>query len=165
MRPVISAILALALAGVASGSGGQTVRAHGVALTIPAGWHRVPSAGDGPVTDPRTLIVVGTAGATPKTTQCQIASYHVPADGAVVVIVRWKTATSGGGHMQPGRRPLKAMISVRRPSFECFAGRGVAATLALSGKAYQVNVMVGDSASAQRVTDALAVGRSFRLAP
>jgi hypothetical protein len=165
MRLVSSAILALALTGIASGSGSQTVRAHGVAVTLPAGWHQVPPAGDGPVTDPRTLLVVGTAGVTPKTTQCQIASYRVPANGAVVVIVGWKTATSGGGRMTAGRWPLKAMISVHRPSFECFAGRGAAASLALGGKAYQVNVMVGDRASTQRVSDALAVGRSFRLTP
>jgi hypothetical protein len=46
--------------------------------------------------------------------------------------------------------------------FECFAGAG--ATLTLDGKAYQVNVMVGDRASKERVADALAVGRSFNLA-
>jgi hypothetical protein len=57
------------------------------------------------------------------------------------------------------------MTSVRRPSFECFAGRGAAASLALGGKAYQVNVMVGGATSAQHVAEALAVGRSFRLAP
>jgi hypothetical protein len=57
------------------------------------------------------------------------------------------------------------MTSVTRPSTECFAGRGTAASLALGGKAYQVNVMVGDFAPAQLVADALAVGRSFRLAP
>jgi hypothetical protein len=31
------------------------------------------------------------------------------------------------------------------------------------GKAYQVNVMVGNSASAERVDEAIAVGRSSRL--
>jgi len=139
------------------------IRAHGVVLTLPAGWHRVASAGDGPVTDPRTLLVVGTAGARPKPTQCQIAAYGVPRQAAVVVVVGWKTATSGGGRMKPGRWPLGKLTSVRRPSFECFAGRGAAASLALSGKAYQVNVMVGDSASAQTIAKALAVGRSFRL--
>jgi hypothetical protein len=81
-----------------------------------------------------------------------------------VVIVGWKNATSGGGPMKPGRRPLERMTSVRRPSFECFAGRGAAVSLALGGRAYQVNVMVGDSATARDVAKALAVGRSFRLA-
>jgi hypothetical protein len=165
MRLFASVVLALALTSVADGGGGQTVRAHGVALTMPAGWHRVASAGDGPVTDPRTLLVVGTAGVAPKSTQCQIAAYRVPAHGAVVVIVGWKTATSGGGRMKPGRWPLKTMTSVRRPSFECFAGRGAAASLALAGRAYQVNVMVGNSTSVQHIAEALAVGRSFRLAP
>jgi hypothetical protein len=163
MRLFVPFILALALISSASGSGGQTVRAHGVALTVPAGWHRVVAASDGPVADPRTLLVVGTPGVIARRTQCQIAAYRVPAYGAVVVSVGWKTATSGGGRMKPGRWPLKAMKSVKRPSFECFAGRGAVTSLDLRGRAYQVNAMVGDNASAQRVADALAVGRSFRL--
>jgi hypothetical protein len=164
MRLFAPVVVVLTVASIASGSIGTTIRANGVQLTLPAGWHRVASAGDGPVTDPRTLLVAGTAGARPKPTQCQIAAYRVPAQGAVVVVVGWKTATSGGGRMKPGRLPLAKLTSVRRPSFECFAGRGAAASLALSGKAYQVNVMVGDSASAQEIAQALAVGRSFRLA-
>ena len=50
------------------------------------------------------------------------------------------------------------------PSFECFSGRGAAAQVVLGGKAYQVNVMVGDRASKQRVAEALTVTRSFNLA-
>jgi hypothetical protein len=165
MRLFVSVVLALAFTSVANGNGGQVARADGVALTIPAGWHRIASAGDAGVTDPHTLLVVGSAGVSPKPTQCQIAAYRVPAHGAVVVIVGWRTATSGGGRMKPGRRPLEAMTSVSQPSFECFAGRGTAASLVLGAKAYQVNVMVGSSASAQQINDALAVGRSFRLAP
>src|SRR5207248_4172027 len=95
----------------------------------------------------------------PKSSSCQIAAYRVPKDGAVVVILGW----SGGAGTKPGRWPLKAMVSVRRHTFECFAGRGAVASLGLGGNAYQVNVMVGDSASSRRVGDALAVGRSFRL--
>jgi hypothetical protein len=110
------------------------------------------------------LLVVGTAGVRSKPTQCQIAAYRVPVEGAVVVVVGWKTATSGGGHMKPGRWPLARLTAVRRPSFECSAGRGAAASLALGGKAYQVNVMVGDAASARQISEALAVARSFRLA-
>ena len=67
--------------------------------------------------------------------------------------------------MKPGRWPLGKLTSVRRPSFECLAGRGAAADLALGGKAYQINVMVGGSTSAHHIAEALAVGRSFRLAP
>jgi hypothetical protein len=164
MRLFASVVVVLTLSSVASAETGTTIRANGAQLTVPGGWHRVASAGDGPVTDPRTLLVVGTVGARPKPTQCQIAAYRVPHRGAVVVVVGWRTATSGGGHMRPGRWPLEKLASVRRPSFECFAGRGAAASLALSGKAYQVNVMVGDSASARDIAHALAVGRSFRLA-
>jgi hypothetical protein len=38
------------------------------------------------------------------------------------------------------------------------------ASLVLGRTAYQVNVMVGDLASRRRIAEALAVGRSFRLA-
>jgi len=41
---------------------------------------------------------------------------------------------------------------------------GAAAQVVLGGKAYQVNVMVGDRASKQRVAEALTVTRSFNLA-
>jgi hypothetical protein len=163
MRLLASVALALTVTSAASGSS-RTVSAHGVALTVPAGWHRVAPAGDGPVMDPRTLLVVGTAGVVPRPTECQIAAYRVPARGAVVVIVGWKSATSGGGRMKPGRWPLKRLTSVKRPSFECFAGRGAVASLVLRGKAYQVNVMVGSSTSPQEIAEALRVARTFRLA-
>jgi hypothetical protein len=165
VRLFVVVVLALAFTTVAAAGSSRTVRAHGVALTVPATWQRVASASDGPVTDPRTLLVVGTAGVTPKATQCQIAGYTVPTRGAVVVIVGWKSATSGGGQMKPGRWPLKTMKSVQRPSFECFTGRGAASSLVLGGKAYQVNVMVGDATTSLQIAEALAVGRSFRLAP
>ena len=170
MRLLLPAAVALVFTTVANGDGGQLVqahevKAHGVELRVPAGWARVVSAGDGPVTDPRTLLVVGTAGVAAKPTRCQIAAYRLPTHGAVVVIVGWKTATSGGGRMSPGRRPLKLLTDVRRPSFECFSGRGAAASLALGGKAYQVNVMVGDSASPKRIAAAPRWAAPFALRP
>lgn len=163
MRLFVAVVVVLVFTSVAGGSGGKTVRAHGVMLTVPAGWHRVASAGDGPVTDPRTLLVVGTPGTRPKPTQCQIAAYRVPTHGAVVVVVGWKTAGSGGGRMKPGRAPLKRLVAVSGHSFECFAGRGAAADLTLGVHSYQVNVMVGDRASRTVVDQALAIGRSFAL--
>ena len=127
---------------------------------MPNGWSRVAAADDGPVTDPRTLMVVGTTGVVARSTRCQIAAYRVPARGAVVVIVGW----AGDALTKPGRAPLARLTAVRQPSFECFAGRGAAASLVLGDKAYQVNVLVGDRVATQRIAQALAVGRSFRLA-
>jgi hypothetical protein len=149
---LLIAVSALAL------SGGHLIAANGVELTVPTGWSRVPSAGDGPVTDPRTLLVVGTAGVRPRASRCQVAAYRVPANGAVVVVVGWKGANGDSG---PGRKSLARLVSVHRPSFECFNGRGAAATLVVRRREYQVNVMVGDRASSTRVAEALAVGRSF----
>lgn len=164
MRIFVAVLVAFTLCSTATAaSGGQIIAAHGVRLTVPTGWRHVTSADDGPVVDPTTALVVGTAGVHPRPSQCQIAAYSIPPGGAVVVVVAWKTATSGGGHLKPGRAPLAALRSVRRPSFECFDGRGAAAQVALGGKAYQINVMVGDHATRQVVAQALAVGRSFNL--
>jgi hypothetical protein len=113
------------------------------------------------VTDPRTLLVVGTAGARARPSRCQIAAYRVPPAGAVVVVVGWRTA---GAFKGTGRAPLRKLVAVHRPSFECFRGRGAAADVVLRGRQYQVDVMVGDRASPRRVAAALAVGRSLELA-
>ena len=143
----------------------RVVSAHGVRLTIPFAWQHLPSADDGPVTDPRTLLVVGTAGVRARITQCQIAAYYVPPKAAVVVVVGWHSLKeSGAEHYPPGRAPLLQLVAVRRPSFECYRGRGAAADVVIRGTAYQVNVMVGDRASRSEVAAALAVGRSFDLA-
>jgi hypothetical protein len=66
--------------------------------------------------------------------------------------------------MALGRDPLKELVAVRRPSYECFPGRGALAQVRLNGKVYQVNVLVGDDASAQQIGQALAVARSFNRA-
>jgi len=103
-------------------------------------------------------------GVVSRASQCQIASYHLPPTGAVVVVVGWmKLALSGAEGQKQGRWPLTAMVAVHRRVFECFAGRGAVAILVLANKAYQVNVMVGDRASKHQVADALAVGRSFTV--
>jgi len=163
MRLTGAVSVGLAFASLAlAANAGRIIASHGVRLIVPTGWQRVQAANDRP--DPRTLLVVGTVGVRPRSSECQIAAYRVPPRGAVVVVVGWRVARSGGGHLNPGRAPLQALRAVRRPSFECFAGRGAAAQVALGGKAYQVNVMVGDRATKKRVAEALAVGRSFDLA-
>lgn len=165
MRGFVAVLVFLALGTTAlAAGGGKTITAHGVRLAVPARWRQVTSAGDGPVVDPKTLLVVGTAGVHPRASQCQIAAYAIPPGGAVIVIVGWKTATSGGGHIKPSRAPLSGLRSVHRPSFECFNGRGAVAQVALGGRAYQVNVMVGDRATSNVVAQALAAARSFDLA-
>jgi hypothetical protein len=151
----------LAILGVLGALGvGGAISANGVQVWAPAGWHRVPSAGAGPVTDPRTLLVVGTAGVRPHLTQCQIAAYHVPPAGAVVVIVGWKGANGDTGL---GRTELARLRTVKRSVLECFKGRGAAATVVLGQREYQVNVMVGDRASRRRIGNALDVARSFAM--
>jgi hypothetical protein len=162
MRLLWVSIVVLGLAPIAlASSSGRIISANGVRLTVPSGWQRLEAAPSGPVTDPRTLLVVGTAAVRPRVSQCQIAAYRIPASGAVVVAVGWKSAGSAGGAPKPGRAPLKKLVSVHRPSFECFSGRGAVAQVLLGGRPYQVNVMVGRSASKRRITEALAVARSF----
>jgi hypothetical protein len=139
---------------------GAPISANGVQVRAPAGWHRVAPAGDGPVTDPRTLLVVGTSGVRPHLTQCQIAAYRIPARGAVVVIVGWRGAN---GDTEVGTKELARLTAVKRSVFECFQGRGAVATVVLRRREYQVNVMVGARASKRRIGEALAVARSFAL--
>jgi hypothetical protein len=164
MRPfaLLVACLAFVSIGLAS-NGRRTIAAHGVRVVAPAGWKRVRATPSG-VVDPRTLLVVGTSGVAPNVmSQCQIAAYRLGVRGAVVVVVGWRTASSGGGHQRPGRAPLKKLVAVTRPSFECFSGRGASAQVVLGGRVYQVNVLVGDRAPKQRIADALAVARSLDL--
>jgi hypothetical protein len=165
MRLVLALLVVLLVAPAAPAADRlRTIAAQGVRFDVPRDWHRVPAASAGPVSDPRTLLVVGTAGVRPRLSQCQIAAYRIPAAGTVVVVDGWSSlAAGGGGHMKSGRAPLQRLRSVTRPSFECFSGRGAAAQVLLGGKPYQVNVMVGDHASKQTIGEALAVARSFRL--
>jgi hypothetical protein len=165
MRLISILLVALVLAplGVAS-SNGRVIAAHGVRLMATAGWHRVRAASDAPVIDPLTLLVVGTDGVHSRASQCQIAAYRVPPTAAVVVVVGWSSVASAGGSApSPGRAPLKKLVAVRRPSLECFSGRGAAAQVLLKGRPYQINVMVGNRASKRRIAEALTVARSFDL--
>jgi hypothetical protein len=159
LAPLLFASLAAACS-----SGGRTISAHSIRV-VPSGWQQVQAAPAGPITDPRTLLVVGTAGVRPLATRCEIAAYRLPPSGAVVVVFGWKsTTTAGGGPWIQGRGPLKSLVAVHRPSFECFPGRGASSDVLLGGKPYQVDVMIGDRASKTRVEEALAIARSFDLA-
>lgn len=140
----------------------RVVSGNGVRLTVPSGWRVVRPASDAPVTDPRTLLVAGTAGVRPQASQCQIGGkYHIPADGAVVIVIGWLSSSAGGGPVNPGMASLDHLTRVRKSMFECYAGRGAAAQVHLRGIDYQVNVMVGDRASSSRIADALRVARSL----
>ena len=162
MRWAVVSLIGLMFVGLGCGRSGHVVSSHGVRVAVPKGWARVRPANDAPVTDPRTLLVVGTSGVRAKSSQCEVAAYRIPDSGAAVVVVGWKSvATAGGGAPKPGRAPLKKLLAVTRPSAECFAGRGAAADVLLGGKPYQVSVLVGDGATQHRVTQALAVARSF----
>ena len=162
MRRTVALLLGFALLTSCGSAGVSVVSSNGVRVTVPTGWQEVRPASAGSVTDPRTLLVVGTAGVRPKVPSCSIAAYRIPAQAAVVIVVGWTSiAAAGGAATAPGRAPLKGLAAVRRPSFECFNGRGAVADVLLGGKLYQVNVLVGDRASAERVGQALMVARSF----
>jgi hypothetical protein len=143
MRVLTGVAVALASSPTAAASSAcRVLPAHGVRLAVPTGLERVLSAGDGPAIDPKTLLVVGTSGVHPRSSQCQIASYS---------ILRPELSSSSSA----GRpRPPPAAISspAARRSRRCgqcaarasSASTGAVAQVALDGKAYQINVMVGD---------------------
>jgi hypothetical protein len=153
-----AALAALALASVAAGATVGPARGGGVELELPAGWEKVvPATRTGG--DPQTLLVIGTEGVRAVDSPCQVSSYRVPANGAVVVVIGWRDAVGTSGFL-----PLSGM-KLRRGTFECFAGRGAVAQVTRRNRDFQVNVMVGDRASAETVEDALAAARSFALVP
>lgn len=137
----------------------DVVRNGGVQLDLPEDWTKIDRAEKPTGTDPRTLLVVGTKGARAIESECLVASYRVPADGAVVVVVGWRESVGTTGLL-----PLGA-LKLRRETFACYPGRGAVAQVTRGGRDFQVSVMVGDKADARTVAQALAVARSFALAP
>jgi len=154
-------VVALAIVTTAAAASEAILRANGVAVRAPAGWDLVTPADAGPVPDPRTVLVAGTDGAAPRRSECQVAAYRVPADGAVVVVLRW---AGKAPESFPTDRDALTDLRLRREYFECFDGRGVAVQIAIRGRAYQVNLMVGDRATVKDVEQAFAVVRSFDVA-
>lgn len=160
-RTLLVVVGLMCLVAACGGEGTHGVSSHGVRVVVPSGWSLIRPA-RGPVSDPATLLVVGTDGVHANQSRCPIAAYRIPADGAVVVVVGWRSiGAAGGAAAQPGRAPLKGLVTVKRPSFDCFSGRGASAYVVLSRRPYQVNVLVGNGASKEQVKQALSVGRSF----
>ncbi|HJU48247.1 MAG TPA: hypothetical protein VJ689_08945 [Gaiellaceae bacterium] len=161
-KRVLAAVIAvLAVCGAAwAGDGGSPLAVSGVSIRVPDGWSRTTAAVDA-VSDPRTVLVVGTDGVQPRRSSCQVSAYRVPADGAAVVVIGWRGKATAA--ISRDRAVLGAM-RLRRPYFECWAGRGASAQIALHGRAYQVNVLVGDQASPGIVADALRAARSVDVA-
>lgn len=150
--------LALVAVGVAQSAADRPVVAGVVGVRATDDWARVPPAPAGSETDPRTVLVVGTRGVAVRASHCQVSSYRIPADGAAVVVLGWRGTAPEG--LPRDRSQLQAM-RLRRPLFECFDGRGAVAQIVVKGRAYQVNVMIGDRATRDTVAEALAVARSF----
>ena len=154
-----AALAVLALVGGAAAAGESTVRGGGVELVLPDGWARIPPVPQTSTDDPRTAIVIGTDGVRAIDTDCQVSSYRVPSDGAVVVVIGWRDATGVSSYL-----PLSGM-KLRRGTFQCFPNRGAVAQVTRRGLDYQVNVMVGDRASAETIDAAFDAARSIAAAP
>jgi hypothetical protein len=150
--------LAAVVAATASAVTGDVARSGGVQLTLPDGWSKVASR-DTRVDDPRTLLVIGTDGVKAIDTDCQVSSYRVPADGAAVVVIGWRDSIGGTSLL-----PLSAM-KLRRGTFDCFAGRGAVGRLTRRDRDFQLNVMVGDRASAATIDAAFDAVKSFGVVP
>jgi hypothetical protein len=154
-----AALAVLAFVGAGTAAEGDTVRGGGVEITLPAEWSRIQPVQQTPTADPRTVIVVGTDGVRAIDSDCQVSSYRVPADGAVVVVIGWREEAGTSSFL-----PLSG-LKLRRGTFECFPDRGAVAQVSRRGLDYQVNVMVGDRASAETIDEALTAARSIVAAP
>jgi hypothetical protein len=155
------AVLAVLVA-VGAASAADDMRplgANGIVVRAPSEWSRIDAADDHQL-NPRTLLVIATRGAAARESECQVAAYRIPAAGAAVVILGWRGAAADG---VPRDRSELAAMRLRRPIFACWPGRGSVAQIALKGRAYQVNVLVGDKASTQTISDAMSVARSIAL--
>ena len=56
-------------------------------------------------------------------------------------------------------------MKLRRGTFECFTGRGGVGRLTLRDRDFQVNVMVGDRASAETIAAAIDAAHSLSVVP
>jgi tetratricopeptide (TPR) repeat protein len=90
---LVTATVAVAALGASAAvaATGDAARAWGIQLALPDGWSKVAPASDSR-TDPRTMLVIGTDGVRATQSDCQVSSYRVPADGAAVVVIGWKTS-------------------------------------------------------------------------
>ncbi len=157
---VLGAVLAALVAvGAASAERADTARGWGVELVLPDGWAKVAPASQAVGADPRTALVIGTEGVRAMESNCQVSSYRVPADGAVVVVLAWRDSLGVSGFL-----PLSG-LKLRRGTFSCFDGRGAVAQVTRRGTEYQVNVMVGDRANADTIAAAFDAARSIGAAP
>lgn len=160
MRKRVALVFGIALlaVGVAQAAGDHHVTAGGVALRVAGDWARVAPAPAAHGSSVRTVLVVGTRGVTPRSSECHVAAYRIPPDGAVVVVLASRGTAPVG--LPRDRSQLQAM-RLTRPVFACFDGRGAMAQIVIENRAYQVNVMVGDRAARGRIADALEAARSF----
>lgn len=160
MAAVVVAV-ALVAVGVAQAAPDRPVVAGAVGVHVTDDWARVSPATSGSESDPRTMLVVGTRGVAARPSRCQVSSYRIPSDGGAVVVLGWRGPAPEG---LPRDRSELQSLRLKRPMFECFDGRGAVAQIVVKGRAYQVNVMVGDRATRETVAEALAVARSFAAA-
>ena len=131
----------------------------GVELTLPSGWEKVRACPDAGTADPRTLLVIGTRGRAPG--RERLPRVLVPRPVGRRGRRRHRLARLV---RRVGIQPLSA-LKLRRGTFECFAGRGAFAQVTRRSRDFQVNVMVGDRATAETIEDALAAARSFDVVP
>jgi hypothetical protein len=155
---VAAVVASVAVASVGAATG-DVARSGGVQLDLPSGWAKVVPAREDRLDEPRTLLVIGTEGVKAIESDCQVSSYRVPADGAVIVVIGWRDSVGASGFL-----PLTTM-KLRRGTFECFPGRGAVGRIMRRDRDFQVNVMVGDRASLATVDAALDAARSLGLAP
>ncbi len=157
----VLAVVALVTAAVATAAPWRLVESDGVSLRLPPGWTNAQITRPPANADAETLIVVGSEGLRVQKTPCLVASYRVPEDGAAVVVIARRGSASAA---VPRDRSEFQALKLQREYLACFDGRAAVAQIALNGRTFQVNVLVGDRAGAHVVLQALAVARSFGLA-
>jgi hypothetical protein len=138
----------------------QSASSRGLTLEVPSGWSVGPPDHSA-VSDPVVRAVLSSRPVESRRSRCQIASYAVPADAVVLVVVEWRES---GARLRtrPQRFDARA-LRLARGAVECHAGRGGGTQFVESGRAFGAYLLLGDrapdalAARARRVLDRVKV--------
>jgi hypothetical protein len=133
---------------------------------LPPGWRPAPVYQPVRITDPLTRLAASSHPVRLTPSACQLGIYRVPRDGALVVLLEWRSAASGPTTPRPA--PVRLTdLHLRPGGIECQPARvrGGAVQFVDHGRRLGVYLMLGERAGARTLRKALAVMNSLRAGP
>lgn len=166
-------VLVLAVAAAACGTvrapapelATATHSAAGITVALPPGWRAVAPHQPAQITDPLSQLVIASGpGVTVAPTGCQVASYDVPDEVAVVVLLEWRELHQDG-RIPGGPAARVGFPLLAPPAVVCFDGRGGTTQFRDAGRTFGVYLMLGDAATPATEAAARAAIASITAAP